>query len=128
MSESDNKMPVQNIAASFGSTIMSGGIDTTTVRNHIKSVFFHDRFGNLLTSYFQLNSVAGNAFESSKSEITVLIDFLTFYEDLFDVKEEDMIKERKILKALENFNQHMASPVGISYQICLKTMNSRTCN
>lgn len=68
----------------------------------------------------QLNTLAGDAFESSKNEITVLIDFLTFYEDLFDVKEEDMMKERKILQALENFNQHIASPVNTVHH-CLYT-------
>ncbi|OQV18085.1 putative Arf-GAP with Rho-GAP domain, ANK repeat and PH domain-containing protein 1 [Hypsibius exemplaris] len=83
----ENKMSIPNIASSFGSTVMSGSMDSSTV-----------------------NSYAGDNFSGSTKEITVLVDFLTFYEVLFEVKDEEIQKERKILQALESFNKQILSP------------------
>lgn len=79
---------------------------------------------------FQADSLSGSSFDTATKEIIVMVDFLEFYEKLFDVRfcsevyniyvilflllqvdEAHMLKERKILDALEIINKQLQQPV-----------------
>ncbi|XP_055339681.1 LOW QUALITY PROTEIN: arf-GAP with Rho-GAP domain, ANK repeat and PH domain-containing protein 1-like [Paramacrobiotus metropolitanus] len=85
-SANENLMSIPNIAASFGNTLMSGNGDS------------------------EMGDVSGTKFDTTTKEITVMVDLLTFYEPLFDVKQADLDKERKILNALEAINKQLLLP------------------